>query len=377
MKTNLIAAVVLGLATSGVVLAQELVSTAAAPATQPASTLVDLKFVELPSTNQGGVMYCGYGLDKNGQASWPFANQAGKMTVQFRDDKLRADTNGDGVIDDKDAPGIAVKAEGATLRVTASIAGQSVQYPLHVMQVQKGEPSSYIVLGSRGMLEGSFGQYTICFSDQRASGSFMKDRGMMQVSDGKAGRSGVNWTEFSRTIVVDGKLWQFEVVTENRQIKLTPYTGPVAVLTVQTDMPNVTGQINLSHVQQVQVGAGHIGQAASFVPGDYRVQYVQLAGESKPGANGSVPANAFATFPPTAKPVTLVAGANSIKVGAPFKMDFTATRDGATVEFTDVQLTGVAGEVYRPSAEDAQGEVFAAYIRSAGKEELLTKLSYG
>jgi len=334
---------------------------------QPA--VVDLSFVE---RKEGPNSWYAYALDNDGKISRPFANGAGKITYQLLDGKLRVDSDGDGVIDEKDAPAVELKdgREGVRVKVAVALGGKTVEYPLVVRSLEGREQA--IMVGSAAMLEGKFGNHTIRIYDANQDGRFGNAGDYVTFRSDSAAGTIEYLMPWTRTVAVDKQLHRLELLGASAKLKLTPYTGPVAELEVQGPKDAKGLQVTLQEVNGEQIGRWMGVGAALFVPGKYRIQSVQYqVAENSP--QGSL----FGYHDLDTDLLELKEGKNVLKVGPPLKMEIAANWKAEEVEITAARITGVAGEMYRPNVQEDQGDKFAAYVRAGGKEQELTKLGFG
>lgn len=340
-------------------------------AQEPQATVVELQFKERKEDPNS---WYGFGLDKDGKVVRSFATASGKWTLQVVDDKLRADTNGDGVIDDKDAPGREVLEGRETVRIKVPVkfGEKTVDYPLCV-RTQKSGDQWILIVGSAALVEGKLGDSVIRIFDSNLDGRFgaMGDSVAIESPQSR-GPVGINNVPWSQTVAFDGKLQQLEMVEKGTQLKLTPYTGPIAEVQLEFAQPVKSERAMLQEAGNVQLGQCSTREMGVFVPGKYRIYnlYFQLG-------DGNRTAFLNASHEYNTAPLELKAGKNVIKVGPPLKMDFTAARSGEMLEFTQVSIAGQAGELYRPYLQEDQGDTFAAYIRAGEKEQKLTTLGFG
>jgi virulence-associated protein VagC len=340
-------------------------------AQEPQATVVELQFKERKEDSN---YWYGFGLDKDGKVVRSFATASGKWTLQVVNDKLRADTNGDGVIDDKDAPACEANNEQEAVRVKVPVrfGEKTVDYPLCV-RIQKSDNQRFLIVGSAAMLEGKFGQHVIRIYDSDLDGRLGTpgDNVAIELPQSKD-RGGLNSLPWSRTMMFDGKLHEVELVNKGTALKLAPYTGPIAEVQLEFTQPVKNERAILQEAGNVQLGQCSSRAMSVFVPGKYRIYNLNFQlGE---GA-GAVYLNASQAY--NTAPLELKAGKNVIKVGPPFKMEFTAARNGEMLESTQASITGQAGELYRPSVQEDRGDIFAAYIRLGEKEQKLTTLGFG
>ena len=198
-----LAAVLAGAACAGVVPAR------AAPEAQ----IVELKVVELTQDRSRR----GYGFDEKGGCEMPFANAAGKLRLEVKDGKVRADTNGDGVIDAKDAP--AVKAQGAVLKVNAQMGGGTFSYPIFVAQVMSaGRGQGYLMLASRAALEGALDGRTVRLLDADMDGRFGGERDTISFEGAGTDAAAAQPRAWSRVLELERGLVSLELMVGGRQL---------------------------------------------------------------------------------------------------------------------------------------------------------------
>lgn len=348
-----------------------------ARAQEPKSTTIDLKLVERKADEAS--FSNGYAANKDGVVEIPFATASGKLKAQITTkrtllvrvrESIRIDTNGDGVIDEKDAPAVSVSGSGQIIRVKVPVklAGKTIDYPI-AFQAYGSPENRYLLVGSGVMLESKFGDQTLRIIDDNVDGRFCGEGDRVLIypagtRERSLGAGGMQWTP---TMEIAGKLYQLAAVNDSAQLKITPYTGPIAEVQIACEKPftataTVTGEM---------AGSWTMQRPAPFVPGKYSVQSVRLQyGNEKAQV-------LYGQANPQQKPIELKAGKNLVKFGPPFKLDFDANRNGALVEITGVTVAGASGEVYRPYVQDAKTESFAWYVKAGGKEKQLAALQFG
>ncbi|HEX2974061.1 MAG TPA: hypothetical protein VHP11_17140, partial [Tepidisphaeraceae bacterium] len=339
-------------------------------AQQAQGTVIDLQFKERKEDPNS---WYGFTADKDGKIQRSFATASGKLTFQLVGDTLRADTTGDGAIDDKDAPACEATDARQTIRIKVPVqfGEKTVDYPLCI-RIQKAGSQRYLLVSSAAMLEGTFGQYTIRIFDGALNGRFEAPSAEVEVqSSASQAPPGMNSVPWSQTIAFDRKLQEVALVDKGTRLKLTPYTGPTAEVQLEFSTSVQSPQALLQETGNAQIGRCSSGEMGLFVPGKYRIYSLNYQ-----IGNTEQRAYLYGSHTATASPLELKPGKNIVKVGPPFKMDFTATRNGEVVEFTQVMITGQAGESYRPSIQENQGDSFAAYIRVGEKEQKLTTLGF-
>ena len=329
----------------------------------PGPATIDLKFIESP---EGARSWYGFGQDADGMVRRPFGKPGKFLVMKVADGKVRIDTNGDGLVNDKDAPAVQPDKErrSAQVHVSAEVAGKEVKYPLDIQLYEWGA-----AVGSAAALEGRFGDYTITIQDGNVDGRFGGDGDMVRAQKAGQPAQPLPW---SRAIALDRQIYRLEMTGDGAQLKLDPYTGPVAEVTIAVADSFRNVNVTLNESKNVQVAQFSGVETGLLIPGNYRIGGLQ--GQVGPA---NQPQHLFAYHDYQTAPIELKPGKNVVKVGPPLEMSFNATLSGLTLDLADVKITGVAGEMYRPNVDAAQGDTFAVYIRSGGKDAELGKLEFG
>ncbi len=335
---------------------------AAWSADTPKAETIDLKFIE---NKDGATSWYGFAKDANGLCrGWqPFAGR--QLVFQVIGDKVRADTNGDGKVDDKDDP--AVKPEepkGTQVYVPAKVAGKDVKYPLNIRMYDWG-----VIAGSAASLVGQFGDYTISIQDTDINGQLGSDSDQVRIQN--KGQSGTSWP-WSKALVFGRQIYQVEMLNDGAKLKLQPYTGPVAEVVIEAAESARNLQVRLVGTHREQAADCTAKETGLFIPGSYRIQSVQYQAGPE-----NRPEHLWAYQDYSSRPLELKAGKNVVKVGPPLKLSFTAEMKGIILELEHVKITGLAGEMYRPNVRTDQKESFGIYVRSGGKETQIGKLEFG
>jgi hypothetical protein len=342
-------------------------ATASAATTMPTGTqTVNLQFVVDPQPPNS---WYGYSIGQDGKVQLPFSSASGTLLLQLKDDKLQADTNGDGVIDGKDAA--AVKPENVTILVPTKVDGKVVNYPFLIRGVEgNGQTNRLLVFSPRGMLEGRLGSYTVRIKDRGRFGRFGEGDSLV-LTDSSQPTSGASTAEFpgSKTTELDGSLYQIAMVGEGAQLIVTPYTGEIAEVTLRPAGEHVVASATLVAQDRSQVSELGANQTKRMVPTRYQVNCTLQTTGTDASYLSSQPSG-------RAKPFDAKPGRNVLKVGAPFTLEFTAARKGDQIDLIDAALLGCSKESYRPSLQPQNKDVFAAYIRAGEKETKLADLGF-
>jgi hypothetical protein len=292
------------------------------------------------------------------------------------------------VIDAQDAP--PVEPNKGTLKFTMNLpGGRSIALPIRIGELRKldGEKSEpYLDLCLEGAMEAVAGDWTLRYSAGfvQASAAQIFNRVDIYPTGGDP-RDGSD-VDLSQTYDIADRLYNVKLDDSFTALTISPYTGPIAEARFTYTLPSDTAGANptgsakvedtstiiLSHTSHVQDGRVHANQSARFVPGTYRLASVFLSHITQ----GTGQVCIAARLPDKAAPLTLKPGTNEIQAGAPFKIDFAATRDRDMITLTDVTVTGRLGELYNLPGNGGQ-TLFAAFIRANGKEQQLAKLEYG
>lgn len=322
------------------------------------TTTIDLKLIELK--DQSG-MY-GYGLDPKGEAKIQYENQAGYLLLRHQNGKLAIDTNGDGKLDEKDvAPFV---PRNTMVQVATKIGQRMVEMPMLIASVQGEGEDRYVMLNPRGALEGQFGEYRITLL-AHLSGRIAQEYTNVAISGAKRTVGG----PWSPTMAIGDDLYEVALVEDGQKLSLKRYTGEIA--TAKVALADETLGCNVALQSDKQYARFGGAETAKLVPGDYRLDSVMLSRKS-----GNEISWFSGQHERDKKPLSLKTGENTIKVGPPLMMDFTATRNGEMIEISDVKISGAGGETYRPSVREPK-ETFAAFIKLGEKEEKLCKLGFG
>ena len=306
-------------------------------------------------------------LDANGQGELPFATATGKLVVKLDGEKLRVDTNGDGRVDDQDAPPRGIRE---TVKVPVRFGDRAASYTLRVLFL----PKQLAGLGGACWLEGTFGQTRIRIQDQNLNGVF-GEAGKDTVALGEGGVVSP-WTG---TLEVEGRLYSVALGADASSLRLTPYAGPRAWVALKTDDPAVEVRAGLMETSGLAFAECQGAAPTRCLPGSYRIQHLMLV-ERAPGA-----------APGQARPLlvgdgnggilALAPGTNTVTYGPPFTLAFKAVRDAAGGPAFTVQsaaLVGKGGETYRAcDYANREGSALECLVRAGNEEQKLATLEYG
>jgi hypothetical protein len=193
------------------------------------------------------------------------------------------------------------------------------------------------------------------------------------ISPANAAADNVRCRAFSKTISLDGKIYTLEMLDSGWKLSLTQYTGPVALVKLNISKPANGAQVTLASLDDTQTREADSKDSTAFIPGEYRLKGVHYAIYDDKGGHQCVSAEGD----PAQQPIKLAEGENTLNIGGPFKLDFTASFDGETLKFTKAVAIGVSGERYGASASNENGQMLMALLKIDGKEQELTKLEYG
>jgi hypothetical protein len=335
-------------------------------------------------------------LDASGKGSIPFANAEGKLLVKAAGKKVRLDSNGDGVVDDKDAPAVPA---GETVKVRFLLGGTPAEYPIRIEAVE----DQYVVLGSCLVLEGTLDGCTIRLFDAEVDGTFATpgEDTVAIVEPGKDAAAPdaaeAPPLPLGRILSVKGRLVEATPSGGGTRLTCRPYAGETALLVVKPGAGVESCSLQLAHVdglQYVRIGGP---RPVRLVPGTYRIAQSEM--EVRPGrdaaaarkAKGDAPAPDADTlclsgvwdFTGSEGPtLTVRAGPQEIVPGPPFRLAFDAGRASGRkdrVEIREPRLVGAAGEWYMPSVSVPGGgeSTLTSHVRAGAREQKLSTLEFG
>ncbi len=320
--------------------------------------VVDLKFAAADARS-----FRGFAADDQGVVEIkPFANAAGRLTFRIAADSVRADTSGDGTIDDADAP--AVKPERTTIHVAARNGTTDFKYPIELLFVRE----RMLVAGSRATMEGLWNGRLVSIGDLSMDGVFGNRGDTLAIATAReAGQNGAAARlPWSNTVGVDGRLYALALENAGK-LRIEPYAGAVSELRFAMAPAPADAQLQVTgEAGAFCATARSIAEPIRAIPGALRITGTF-------GWEGGATKMYLRGFP---KPVVLGAEPLTLKIGPPLAVAFDATRDGQDITLRNVKITGVSGENWQPAAGDkADGP--AAFIRSGGREHRLATMEYG
>jgi len=323
-----------------------------------------------------------------------FPNDALKLVIEFKDGKARLDTNGDGMINDKDDPafvpidkyrgGIINDTDDPTAVPKDKIVnlkcktswGQDV-YPVCVRTELDFKNQREILIKSLASFQGAYENFKLAVVP---SFYWICDRScdslLLEIFPRKAALSGPDAVKeveggmcleyWKPVILLDGKLLRLDLAADCSSIIVRPYDGPVARVTVKSDaclVGNVRFSEKNDKLRDVYLRPG---REYSLIPGKYRMS-LQI---------GSDEQNCLSALTKDDGPVTFTEGSNTLKVGPPVKISFDYERNGNEVILKQLDICGVGGECYQLNREYNPDEVAEWFVRS-GDRKIVGKLEYG
>jgi hypothetical protein len=367
---------------------------AAGPGAAPA-VVVELKAV--PSADETfGSQFARIGA--GGTGSIPFANAEGRLLLKAAGKKVRLDSNGDGVVDDKDAP---PAAPGEIVTVRFLLGGRSAEYPVRVEAVE----NQYVALGGCLVLEGAFDGWRIRLIDAELDGTFGRTgEDSIDVAESKpAGakkeaeeEDGSEPLPLGSVLSVKGRLYEATVSEGGTRLALRPYTAETGRLTFKGGAGVRSWRLQLSHADDLQFAHVRDADPVRLVPGTYRITMSQISlvpkrgkGDArKPKEGGdreeeAVDLSGYWDYAGSEGPVLHVgSGGQTITLGPPFRLDFDASRAAGKAgryQIEEPRLVGAGVEWYTPetSAPDGQESTLTSHVRAGGREQKLSTLEFG
>jgi hypothetical protein len=340
-------------------------------------------------------------LDPTGAGSIPFANAGGRLLLKAAAKKVRLDSNGDGAIDDRDAP----PAEaGETVPVRFLLGSRAAEYPVRIEAVE----NQYVVLGGCLVLEGAFEGCTIRLYDTEMDGTFgQAGKDTVRIVEPKkpgakeeeAGEEEAEALPLGRVLCVKGRLYEAAVSDGGCRLALRPHAGETAQLTIRGGAGVRSWTLQLAHADNAQFACVAGAGPAVLVPGAYRIASSEVSLEPKREKKPRQKAAAREAeaeedddtleisgswdFAGREGPILEVrAGAQTVTVGPPFRLAFDASRvagKAGKVVIEEPRLVGTAGEWYTPdtNAPPGQESALTSHVRAWGKEQKLSTLEFG
>ncbi len=316
--------------------------------------------IDLKPATASARSYRGLSADAEGLVEIkPFANSAGRLTFRIERDSVRADTNGDGRVDDADAP--AVKPQRTTIKVAAQCGVTAYEYPIEILYVR----GRMLVAGSLAAMEGRWGDRVVSIGDVGMDGVFGGRGDMIAVSaPGKTDQD--QRLPWAGALGLEGRLYAI-AVDEPGKLRIDPYPGSVSEFRISMEPP--PGDVVLQMIEESGAFSAVVRSIAApvrAVPGAYRIS----------GMFGGADGGAQMYLRGFPKPVALGTEPLELRIGPPLQVDFEAVRNGPVVAISKVRITGASGENWQPVARGNE-EAPAAYLRAGGREQRLATMEYG
>ena len=334
-----------------------------------------LKPVVQTERGGAGTGYHMVNLGKDGEGEMPFTTASGKLRLKKTGEKILVGWDNDGKLAEvgtKDA------ARQIAMKIPVRLAGKAFEYPLSLVAMN-GPPSDeynqlVYVMGSVS-LEAKFGQTAVRLYDTNLNGHFGDPGDNLQIGEKGSMRAVTKYVE------IEGKIRELQVVNDGEALKLLPYTGPTATLKLKAKEGWST-EVKLVHAQGIFMADVVQGAEALLLPGAYQLEEAvsQFGNKTTVEGRTEYPIQ-FSSSGKDVAPIKIKDGQNSLDVGPPFRLEFSAARSAAgdgTVNVTDVVLIGAGGERCRASNYGSNGAgTLTCFVRSAGKEEKVADMEYG
>jgi hypothetical protein len=247
---------------------------------------------------------------------------------------LSVDTNGDGKLDDK------VKGAGGFVKLRGKTSdGDKLEYPVRIRPSAAGWEYS-----TGGAMQGKILGRVIRVIDQNNNGIYNEyGRDAMIVGSGSAA------AYLSRTISVDGKVYDFEVSADGLKMTAKPYSGEVGTLSLATGFDargKLESVVVTDRKQNFSFNLAKARAGLTVPTGSYALE----SGFAKKGAE-TVWISTGKMRPLEVKPGEVT----DRKWGAPVQADFSWTSGAGTITVNpDVVYYGAAGEVYHSFQPNAK-----------------------
>ncbi len=319
---------------------------------------------EIDNSGRGGSIHLV--TDRNLQTEIMFGVNKRKIAFKMIGDSLNVDMNGDGRFDAKDGAPI---TNGKTFSLPVEIAGKKLEYPLMAAFYE-----SSVSLSGALILKTDVDGVPYRLIDSNVNGVF----GEMGVDHLRIGNTSP--IPIEKTMIANGKLRHLEVLDDGKSLRITPYTGTLAKLKITTmDKWGISLSINgVSNKFHTHLTGG---KTTPLPPGKYKVEYTYIRTPVGNANSKPTPPDAYLYGKEDAEApeLTIDAGENSIKFGAPFSLTFSAKRpskDGIII--STASLIGIAGEHYYVSIrENGKKKKAGIWVRTGKTEKFLGNIEYG
>jgi hypothetical protein len=326
-------------------------------------------------------------LGPDGKGSRAFPTKSGSLIVQRVKNVLRIDTNGDGAVDEADAPGVRAMSDD-TIPVEVRLGDRTITYAFTVSHMDDG----YVSLGAKTALVGETPKARIALLDTNMDGVFTTagSDGVLISRKGARQSAFAQPRRLARVMAYGSKLYWFDVRDDGFEIVLRAYDGPVSKVSLEPRNDAVRADLTLEHVDGLMSAeAGKTG-SVTVAAGRYRITRAymmwQLKAKPKPkglwsaltGGGDAPYLSLGGSFSSDDAPVVeLAPGDVTLTPGPPYKLGFIAQAWRCTKSFYSIScvyLTGSAGERY--DARTDTGEVWHA-LRSGEREISSGKMEFG
>lgn len=312
----------------------------------------------------------------------PFGNDVGKLLFRVDGTSVRLDNNGDGRIDQEDAPAFEPAFKDNVVQVNYRFGGQIVKYPLNIRSAQtlKGHGRKMVGFGDLGLLEGAFDGHRIQIAGPGVrSGTFASSDCFVSVFKlGEALNCYFSAQKLSWLVVGD-RLLSGTMEEKGTRLRLTCYEGAVARFKAEAAAPFSCGRVMLGN--DTHSAWAELGKEGRLPPGTYTKLFVALVDPAKSSGNvfpASFRGVIVASRGDPACRYELAEGANTIRVGPPFELVCRFERREESVQLLSVAVKGVAGEVYEMSSRPERNEdSYVWFLRGGGEEQVIGKLEFG
>jgi hypothetical protein len=311
---------------------------------------------------------------RDGKGEIEFPNRPGKLKLQYKSGRLTVDSNGNGKIDSQDRSITPRSNPSDSVMVSAVVGDRDTELQVFVIDVNSmSKDSQMVMIGYGGAMEGTLDGTRVRAEFSRVRGDSSPQFSELQVIPAGQTLATAPRMRWPRIVAIGSAIYQPTVLDRGWKLQLAPYTGPVALVKLKIAGPATNCEATFVGAEDAQ-GQTTAKDFVAFIPGKYRLGNAHL--NIRKGANDHVCVSGQSQK--DGKPFEFKTGENVIALGAPFRMDFAASRLGNTIEFTDASVLGASGERYGAAASNAvDGQMLKAFIRSGGQERELAKLEYG
>lgn len=335
-----------------------------AAAALPAAEEARLQLTTVPLADSSGQAFCRL---RDGGGSIPFANAAGSLRIRREGDLMRFDSDGDGDIDDQDAPaakGGMMRRDGGTVQVAVLRGGVAGTAAIRVAW----SDARYVMIESASALQMTVDGTAMQFLDGDVDGRVGGAGDKIRVGTGTV-------LPMSRLVEVNGRLLEVAVSDDATAALVSAWKGTpsrisLAFVPPAPPRPGLTldgASLTLVHEQGLMAIELQAGRELLAPPGRYRITADQLVLRTR---DDSIFLHGGGDRSVELGPEPL-----RLQRSVPRRLVFAAGIDPAGIaSVTAMSLEDGLGGRWRA---DAEGSTTQLLLRGNGSDRPVQKLEYG